>query len=106
MSSSLQPRFSNTPGSNASSSGRFRIGRAYQGCFGLAYRLHGLDSTNSNALRRYVVLHAHDCVPETEVYPAAICMSQGCPTVSPGLLRELVPYLDQSERPVMLEILP
>ncbi len=29
-----------------------------------AYKLYGLDSTNNNAFNRFVVLHAHDCVPE------------------------------------------
>lgn len=98
-----KPRFSNEPGSNCSSLGNFRIGKKYVGKYGTAYKLHGLDSTNSQAFERFVVLHAHDCVPdeETSVY---LCKSQGCPTVSPQMLKTLEPYLDNSELPVLLRI--
>ncbi len=81
--------FSNVPGSNSSSLGKYKIGNSYNGKFGLAYKLHGLDKTNSNAFDRFVVLHAHECVPDSEIAPEAICMSQGCPTVSPSFLQSL-----------------
>jgi hypothetical protein len=94
--------FSNTPGSNSSSLGRYRIGVAYQGKFGLAYKLHGLDPSNSNAYQRYVVLHAHDCVPDVAVSPQTICMSQGCPTVSPAFLQVLKKYINSCNKPLLL----
>jgi hypothetical protein len=37
--------FSNNPGSNCTSLGRYKIGKSYEGQFGLAYKLHGLDNT-------------------------------------------------------------
>src|SRR6187402_1720310 len=40
--------FSNEPGSNCTSLGRYKIGNSYNGKFGPAYKLHGLDKTNSN----------------------------------------------------------
>jgi hypothetical protein len=105
---SLEPSgeiiFSNKPGSNCSSLGKYKIGTAYTGDFGLAYKLHGLDSSNSNAFKRFVVLHAHACVPDREVAPAGICQSWGCPTVSPSFLAELKKYMDKSEQTVLLEI--
>jgi len=96
--------FSNVPGSNSSSIGKYKIGGSYNGRFGLAYKLHGLDKTNSNAFDRFVVLHAHECVPETETAPETICMSQGCPTVAPSFLKKLATYLDHSDKPVLLWI--
>ncbi|EOR93042.1 hypothetical protein ADIARSV_3798 [Arcticibacter svalbardensis MN12-7] len=44
--------YSNEPGSNSSSKGLYCIGASYTGQHGKAYRLYGLNSTNSNALRR------------------------------------------------------
>lgn len=97
--------FSNVPGSNCSSLGTYKVGMAYQGRFGLAYKLHGLDSTNSNAYKRFVVLHAHECVPDTAVAPGVICMSQGCPTVAPAFLTLLKNYLDHADKPILLRII-
>lgn len=96
--------FSNQPNSHCTSLGRYAIGRSYNGEFGLAYKLHGLDSANSKAFDRFVVLHAHDCVPNEEVYPSAICLSFGCPTVSPAFLQSIKPILDASAQPVLLWI--
>lgn len=98
--------YSNQPGSCASSPGAYRIGRAYTGRFGKAYKLYGLDSSNSNAFQRFVVLHAHACVPNQEVYPQTICMSQGCPTVSPAFFQQLSTVLDTVRKPLLLQILP
>ena len=52
-------RFSNTPESNMSSLGLFRVGEQYYGDHGLALRLDGLDSLrNGNAAKRDIVLHS------------------------------------------------
>lgn len=96
--------FSNQPNSHCTSLGRYAVGRSYNGEFGLAYKLKGLDSANSKAMERFVVLHAHECVPEQEVYPSAICLSFGCPTVSPAFLQKIKPILDASAQPVLLWI--
>ena len=96
--------FSNVPGSNCTSLGKYKIGKPYKGRFGLAYKLYGLDSSNSNVINRYVVLHSHACVPSLEVAPQNICLSQGCPTVSPSFLTELKTYLDKPEKPILLYI--
>ena len=96
--------FSNMPGSNATSLGRYRIGKPYNGKFGLAYKLYGLDDTNSKTFERFVVLHAHPCVPNGEVDPLPICESWGCPTVAPSFLRALTTYVNNSQKPVLLWI--
>jgi hypothetical protein len=96
--------FSNEPGSNCSSIGKYKISQSYNGKFGLAYKLHGLDKTNSNAYNRFVVLHAHPSVPLEEVAPQKICTSWGCPTVSPFYLQQLKLYLDMPGKPILLWI--
>lgn len=96
--------FSNVPGSYCTSLGKYKMGNHYNGRFGLAYKLYGLDSSNSNAINRYVVLHSHACVPGWEVAPQPICMSQGCPTVAPAFLTELRTYLDKAGKPILLYI--
>lgn len=96
--------YSNEPGSNCTSEGKYKIGKSYFGKFGLAYKLHGMDKSNSNAFNRFVVLHAHPCVPDNEIAPLKICMSWGCPTVSPAFLNQLKIYISQSEKPILLWI--
>jgi hypothetical protein len=96
--------FSNKPGSLCTSLGRYKIGQQYNGQFGLAYKLHGLDASNSNAFARAVVLHAHGCVPMSETAPDPICVSWGCPTVAPDFLQQLKQYITKAAKPILLEI--
>ena len=99
-------KYGNMVGCGCTSLGRYKIGNPYKGKFGLAYKLYGLDSSNSNAYNRFVVLHSHQCVPEQEVAPSPICQSDGCPTVSPAFLQELAGVINVSHRPILLWILP
>jgi L,D-transpeptidase catalytic domain len=96
--------FSNTPNSNCTSLGKYKIGNSYNGNFGLSYKLKGLDKTNSRALDRAVVLHSYCGVPNTEVYPAPICVSEGCPMVSTAFFTQLKAYMDESQEPILLWI--
>lgn len=95
-------KYDNRIGCGCTSLGHYKIGGKYTGRFGTAFKLHGLDSTNSNAYTRYVVLHSHECVPEAAVHPAPICQSDGCPTVSPQFLLQLEKYISKSKQPVLL----
>jgi hypothetical protein len=99
----IPTKFSNTPNSLATSLGKYKIGIKYYGQWGLAYKLHGLESTNNKAYERAVVLHGHECVPETEV-DYSICLSYGCPTVNPTFLKSLSKTIDGKKRPVILWI--
>lgn len=96
--------FSNIPNSYCTSLGKYKTGKSYSGNFGLAYKLYGLDKTNNKAFDRFVVLHGHECVPNDEVYPFPICLSLGCPTVSPAFLSRLKIHLDKSADPILLWI--
>ena len=97
-------QFSNTANSLCTSLGKYKIGNSYTGKFGLAFKLYGLDNTNSNAFSRFVVLHSHACVPNEETSPFPICESWGCPTVSPSFLSELKNYIDKTEKSILLNI--
>ncbi len=93
--------FSNAPGSNCTSLGRYKIGKLYTGQFGLAYRLYGLDNSNNNAYKRFVVLHAMGCISNEETN-VPICQSEGCPAVSPQFLQEIQPVIDSRKKPMLL----
>jgi hypothetical protein len=96
-------KYGNTVGCGCTSLGKYKIGYSYNGRFGLAFKLYGLDKTNDKAFDRFVVLHAHECVPETEITDD-ICQSDGCPTVAPGYLQQLKPIISASKKPVLLWI--
>lgn len=96
--------FSNELNSKCTSLGKYKMGRSYSGIFGLSYKLHGLERTNSKAFERSVVLHSFCGVPNKEIYPASICKSEGCPTVSPAFLAQLKTYLGNSDKPILLWI--
>lgn len=95
-------RFSNTPNCGCSSVGRYKVSYKYKGRFGEAYKLHGLDSTNSNAFKRAVVLHAYDCIPDREIYPLPACNSLGCPMVSYRFLDKASRVIDRARKPILL----
>lgn len=95
--------YGNGVGCGCTSLGKYKIGNVYYGRFGLAFKLYGLETTNSNAFARAVVLHSHSCVPENEV-DSDICQSNGCPTVSPNFLKQLEPMIKGSKKAVLLWI--
>lgn len=100
----VKPVFSNQKQSCCTALGKYSVGGGYNGQFGFAYKLHGLDSTNSNAYARNIVLHSYWCIPEEEVYPLPTCNSSGCPMVAPAFLQKLKPYIGKANRPVLLWI--
>ena len=96
--------FSNQPECGCSSLGKYKIGNKYTGRFGTAYKLYGLDSTNSNVFKRNIVLHSYYEMPDYEIYPAHVCNSQGCPMVSQNFLKTLSAIIDKSKKTVLLWI--
>ncbi len=95
-------KFSNVPESKMTSEGKFRVGASYKGIFGLAYKLYGLEKTNDKAFERAIVMHAHKKVPDKEIFPEYIIVSQGCPTVSKTFLATLDKYIKASKKPILL----
>lgn len=97
-------QFNNAVGCGCSSLGKYKISYSYNGRFGKAFKLIGLDASNSNAFERCVVLHAYSCVPNSETYPQPICNSLGCPMVSYQYLNILTSYIEKNTRPIVLQI--
>lgn len=97
-------KFSNDPGGGCSSLGKYKIGEKYKGQYGKSYRLYGLESTNSNAYKRDVVLHGYSCVPNEEIYPRVVCNTLGCAGVSPAFFERLSSIIDKSKKPILLWI--
>lgn len=102
------PVFSNKSGSYCSSLGKYKIGvRSYSNWgINVHYKLHGLESANSNAFKRVVVLHSYTPVSETEIYPTYLPMgwSLGCPVISNNIMRILDKKISIAKRPVLLWI--
>jgi hypothetical protein len=98
----MKANFSNKVNSGCSCRGKFSVGTRYIGRFGTAYKLYGLDSSNSNAYERSIVLHSYECVPEQEIYPFPV--SRGCPMVSSEFFQKLKPYIEGSVKPIILNI--
>jgi hypothetical protein len=72
-------RFSNRPGSNATSKGTYTTADYYQGKYGTSMRVRGLDQTNDNALSRAIVIHhAWYAEPEMIAKHGKLGRSEGC----------------------------
>lgn len=72
-------RFSNQPGSNASSEGAYLTSNYYTGRHGSSQRLIGLDPSNSNAEARAIVVHGAWYVSQDMVRQhGKLGRSEGC----------------------------
>ncbi|WP_264538501.1 murein L,D-transpeptidase catalytic domain family protein [Flavobacterium sp. N1736] len=96
-------KFSNEPNSNATSLGKYAIGKSYSGMFGKSYKLSGLDETNNNALKRAIVLHFYSAVPEDE-QDYYISNSKGCPMVNENFFKRLSKIIDSSKSNIILSV--
>ena len=107
-STGAQPLFSNTEGSLLTSLGKYKTGiRSYsQYGINVHYKMHGLESTNSNAFKRIIVLHSHSPVPSMEIYPLHLPMgwSFGCPVTDNDTMTYLDTQLKDTQKPVLLWI--
>ncbi len=103
-----KPEFSNVPGSNCTSLGKYKIGiRSYsQWGIKVHYKMHGLEASNNNAYKRIVVLHSHTPVPENQIYPLHLPLgwSLGCPVVADKTMKYLDEKLKNQEKPVLMWI--
>jgi len=89
-------RFSNAPGSDCTSEGAFLTADEYVGAHGRSLRLAGLDTSNSNAQARAIVIHAAWYVgPDIVRSQGMLGRSEGCFAVSEAdltrVLRQLAP---------------
>ncbi len=89
-------RFSNRPGSNASSKGAFVTGPVYHGKHGRSRKLLGLEPLNEAAERRAIVIHGADYVDQSlALSQGRIGRSQGCFAVSRPDIGDLLDLLGE-----------
>jgi hypothetical protein len=87
----LTDRFSNEPGSLASSLGLFLTGNTYVGSNGYSLRLQGLeDGVNDRAFERAIVMHGAPYVRSGMERFGRLGRSWGCPAVRPATARQLI----------------
>jgi hypothetical protein len=107
-STQTKPVFSNVEGSYCSSLGKYRMGARSYSQYGINvhYKMHGLDKINSNAFKRWVVLHSHTPVPDHEIYPGHLPLgwSQGCPVINNDIMRKVDTLLKNAKKPILLWI--
>lgn len=99
-------KFSSKSDSHCSMKGKYKIGKRDYSSWGInvKYWLHGLEPTNSTAVKRVVVLHSWSAVSNEEIYPKVSPLSWGCPAVSDDFMRKLDAQLKVSAKPVLLWI--
>lgn len=86
--------FSNTPGSEATSRGGYLTCEWYNGKYGTSIRLVGLESDNSLALDRAIVVHPAWYADPTMVAKwGKIGRSEGCFAMAPGDFNEALWHL-------------
>jgi len=96
-------KFSNENSSFCTSLGKYYIGQNYNGQYGKAYKLFGLDATNNNAFARNIVLHKYNDVPYEE-QDRPICLSLGCPMVNEMYYSRIEKLIDNSKNKIILDI--
>lgn len=87
-------KFSNVPGSNCTSLGVYRCAETYIGNHGTSCRLDGLESTNSNARGRDIVIHSANYVSDDVVKESGRCgRSEGCFALDPLIAQSIISQL-------------
>ena len=100
----FKPTFSNEKGSCYSCLGKFKVGELKsmsKPYFKEGYQLHGLDSTNSNAKDRSILIHRGNLGFETFPLPC-LPVSKGCFAVSNSMMEHIKDIKKQSDKPILL----
>jgi L,D-transpeptidase catalytic domain len=100
------PKFSNVENSHCSSLGKYRIGERAPSDWGvkIKYVIHGLEKTNDNAAKRFVVFHSWENVPDEELYPSGTPEGWGCPIVSLSNFRLIDEKLKSNSKSTLMWI--
>jgi hypothetical protein len=64
-------------------------------------KLHGLESSNSNALKRVVVFHSWEVIPDDEPYPSGTPEGWGCPAISDKDFLKIDAWLQNKKKVLM-----
>ena len=106
----FSPVFSNEVGSNCSSLGHYKItGRHQMSSSGLpSFRLQGLDTSNSNAMKRGILIHSAKLVSYCRlgIYPFYLPLdrriSSGCFAIDIDMMDVVGDLVDKEKKPILL----
>lgn len=106
----FKPIFSNEIGSNCSSLGHYKItGRHQMSSSGLpSFRLQGLDTSNSNAMKRGILIHSAKLVSYCRlgIYPFYLPLdrriSSGCFAIDIDMMDVVGDLVDNEKKPILL----
>lgn len=106
----FKPIFSNEIGSNCSSLGHYKItGRNQMSSSGLpSFRLQGLDTSNSNAMKRGILIHSAKLVSYCRlgIYPFYLPLdrriSSGCFAIDIDMMDVVGDLVDKEKKPILL----
>lgn len=104
--SKISPQFSNIEDSHMTSLGKYKIGERDWSNWGvnIKYNLHGLEDSNSNALKRFIVFHSWSMVPSEEIFPAGTPEGWGCPAISNESFKEVDKLIKNTTKPILMWI--
>ena len=99
------PHFSNRPGSECSSLGRFLVTKERGHKIKRSFRLKGMDTDNQSAFRRGLMIHSARWVDRwcwKDYIPLNRVCCQGCVTISTRGMDYLWPLVNQERKPLLL----
>ena len=99
------PRFSNRPGSECSSLGRFLVTKDHGSSLKRSFRLKGMDIDNQSAYARGLMIHSSYWVDKwcwKKYIPLHRSSSLGCVTVSSRGMNYLWKLINKEEKPLLL----
>ena len=100
-----QPHFSNQPGSECSSLGRFLVTKDHGHSLKRSFRLKGMDFDNQSAYARGLMIHSSSWVDKwcwKKYIPLHRSSCQGCVTVSSRGMNYLWPLINKEQKPMLL----
>lgn len=99
-------KFSDVEGSHCSSLGKYKLGERGYSSWGIhiKYLMHGLDENNINALKRQIVFHSWEKVPDEAVYPEGTPEGWGCPAISNANMQKMDALLKTTNKPTLMWI--
>ena len=100
-----KPHFSNRPGSECSSLGRFLVTKEHGNRLKRSFRLKGMDFDNQSAYARGLMIHSSRWVDNwcwKEYIPLHRAGSKGCVTVSSRGMNYLWPLINEEKKGILL----
>lgn len=100
-----RPRFSNMPGSNCSSLGRFLVTKDRGNRLKRSFRIKGMDFDNQTAYARGLMIHSAGWVDShcwKRYIPMRAKSCMGCVTVSSRGMNYLWPLINNEKKPLLL----